>query len=77
MSILCTLFFSSLKSNSVWFSGLLVVFPGQRGFPSSLCGGDGCWCFMMKGFQQGGGYFMVYFTRDHVIELIQTSLFSI
>lgn len=64
---LCSLFFflpSSLKRTSVWFSGLPVVFPSQRGFPSSLCGGAGCWCFMMKAFQQGGGYFMVDFTKD-------------
>ena len=67
-------FFSPLKGTSAWFSVLLVVFPGPRGFPSSLCRGVGCWCFVMKGFQQGGGYFTVYFTRDYFIDLIQTSL---
>lgn len=62
MSVLCTLFFFfiSLNSTSVWFSGLLVVFPGQRGFPSSLCGGVGCCCFMMKGFSAGIFYGVLY-----------------
>lgn len=75
LSCVLFFFFISLNSTSVWFSGLLVVFPGQRGFPSSLCGGVGCCCFMMKGFQLG--YFTVYFTRHYLIELIQTSLFPI